>query len=238
LNILARIIIKLRSEKRFFLEQKTGWIKKGEDDIPKYVLKKYLPDNPVIIDCGAHVGSDAIELSRIFPRARIYCFEPVSDIFNKLQHNVRKYPNIDCFQIALSLKNGKNKMFISSGGSDGSSSLNRPKDHLEDHPTVDFNTEEEVLTRTLDSWAENNNISAVDFLWLDMQGHEFSMLSNSLTILPTVKAIHSEVSIKQAYENTMLFTEYKAWLGSKGFVVVKEAIPAGSDMGNVLFVRK
>jgi len=129
-------------------------------------------------------------------------------------------------------------MFISSGGSDGSSSLNRPKDHLEDHPTVDFNTEEEVLTRTLDSWAENNNISAVDFLWLDMQGHEFSMLSNSLTILPTVKAIHSEVSIKQAYENTMLFTEYKAWLGSKGFVVVKEAIPAGSDMGNVLFVRK
>jgi FkbM family methyltransferase len=238
LNILSRIIIKLRSEKRFFLEQKTGWIKKGEDDIPKYVLKKYLPDNPVIIDCGAHVGSDAIELSRIFPRARIYCFEPVSDIFNKLQHNVRKYPNIDCFQIALSLKNGKNKMFISSGGSDGSSSLNRPKDHLEDHPTVDFNTEEEVLTRTLDSWAENNNISAVDFLWLDMQGHEFSMLSNSLTILPTVKAIHSEVSIKQAYENTMLFTEYKAWLGSKGFVVVKEAIPAGSDMGNVLFVRK
>lgn len=238
MNILSRIIIKLRSEKRFFLEQKTGWIKKGEDDIPKYVLKKYLPDNPVIIDCGAHVGSDAIELSRIFPRARIYCFEPVSDIFNKLQHNVRKYPNIDCFQIALSLKNGKNKMFISSGGSDGSSSLNRPKDHLEDHPTVDFNTEEEVLTRTLDSWAENNNISAVDFLWLDMQGHEFSMLSNSLTILPTVKAIHSEVSIKQAYENTMLFTEYKAWLGSKGFVVVKEAIPAGSDMGNVLFVRK
>ncbi|MFI5156557.1 MAG: FkbM family methyltransferase [Chitinophagales bacterium] len=238
MNLLSRVKIKLRSEKRFFLEQKWGWVKGGGEDIPKYLLKKYLPSNPVIIDCGAHVGSDAVDLARIFPAANIHCFEPVTEIFQSLQHNTRKYRQIHCHKIALSGEDGKSAMFVSSGHSDGSSSINKPKDHLIDHPGVYFDKKEEVETNSLDNWAVRNKISVVDFLWLDMQGHEFSMLSASSSILPTVKLIHSEVSIKEVYEDSKLYPDYKSWLESKGFGVLIEAIPPGADMGNVLFLRK
>ena len=219
------------------MEQKWGWSAGGPEDIPKYMLKKYLPDNPLIIDCGAHVGADAVELARIFPLGTIHCFEPVGAVFQSLKHNTRKFSNIHNHQLALSNEDGHAKMYISSGGSDGSSSLNRPKDHLQDHPDVLFDRTEEVPMKSLDSWAQMQGIDYIDFLWLDMQGHEFSMLAGSEIILPTVRAIHSEVSVKEAYEHSKLYPEYKAWLEKKGFRVVREAIPAGADMGNVLFIR-
>ena len=76
MNLLEKITLKLSIEKRFFLEQRMGW--KTPDDrynIPKFLLRKYLPADSVIIDCGACDGSDSMELARIFPRAAIHSFE-------------------------------------------------------------------------------------------------------------------------------------------------------------------
>lgn len=239
MGILEKIVRKINIEKKFFLEQKTGWRKPEQPDtIPKYLLKKFLPANPVIIDCGAHVGADAIELARIFPDATIHCFEPVPEIFAGLQHNTRKYDNIKNYNIALSSFNGTSKMYVSSGSSDASSSLNKPKDHLADHPTVYFDNVIEVKTCTLDTWAAEHNIPGIYFLWLDMQGHEYEMLNASPNMLSTVNLIHTEVSTKEAYEKALLYTSFKAWLGVKGFQTAIEAVPAGSDMGNVLFTRR
>lgn len=94
-----------------------------------------------------------------------------------------------------------------------------------------------MKTETLDTWAAKNNIEKVDFLWLDMQGFEFKMLEASNKILPTVKAIYTEVSMKETYTDVLLYTDFKKWAENKDFKVVVEAIPPGTDMGNVLFVR-
>ena len=71
-----------------------------------------------------------------------------------------------------------------------------------------------------------------------MQGYELKMLSASKKILDTVKVIHTEVSTKETYINVGLYRDYRAFLESKGFELILEAIPNGWDMGNVLFVRK
>ena len=178
-----------------------------------------------------------MELAKLFPTATIYDFEPVPVIFENLKRNVRRYKNIHCFQLALSNSNGAASMFISSGQSDASSSLQKPKDHLTDHPAVDFKEVQQVPTRTLDTWALENNIQAIDFLWLDMQGHEYEMLYASPQILSTVRLIHTEVSVKETYENALTYAPFKQWLESKGFKALIEAIPPGSDMGNVLFIK-
>lgn len=226
-------------ERRFLLEQKWGLRKTPNPHaIPKYVLRKYLPDNVAIIDCGAHVGADSVELARIFRRGKVYSFEPVPALFQLLVRNSRKYSNIHCYQLALGNMNGTTKMFVSSGGSDGSSSLLPPTGHLVDHPDVHFKETTEARTITLDAWAAENNIQQIDFLWLDMQGFEFQMLQASTKILPTVKAIHTEVSTRETYKGAVLYGDLKQWLGGQGFEVVTEAIPPGTDMGNVLFVRK
>ena len=238
-DLFDKIILKSRIEADFYLIQKLGWKRpRSGEIIPKYILKRLLPQNPVIIDCGAHVGADSLELSRMFPEGTVHAFEPVPHIYNMLQHTIRKRKNIRTHQLALSSSNGTASMYISSGDSDASSSLNKPAAHLEDHAGVKFESAIEVQTVTLDDWAAAENINRVDFLWLDMQGHELEMLKASRKILPTVKAIHTEVSMKQTYEGVTTYDAYSKWLTEAGFELYKEAIPANIDMGNALFVRK
>lgn len=204
--------------------------------ISKKVIKNYLPFKPVIIDCGAHIGTDTIELAKI-PGSKIYAFEPVKEIFKQLVSNTKNCPNIHCFNVALNDFDGEADMYVSSGDSDGSSSLMKPKDHIVDHPDVLFNEVEKVKCKTLDSWAKENNVKRVDMLWLDMQGAEQKMLEASTVILDTVAIIHSEVSIRETYEGVQDYKVYKRFLEHKGFKVLVQAIPDGYDMGNVLFVK-
>ena len=238
MNLLQKIILKLKIEFRFYTEQKFGIIKPNRFNIPKYLLKKYLPANPVMVDCGAHIGEDSVELARLFPKGTVYSFEAVPDVFKKLKHTIRRFKNIVCYNIALSDKTGVSDIYVSSGSYDGSSSLLQPVKHLEDHPDVTFNEVLPVNTITLDEWASQNAIKKVDLLWLDMQGYEYYMLKGSSAIFPQVDVIHTEVSTRETYSNVIRYEEIKEWLEQKGFGEVYKALPEGADMGNVLFVRK
>ena len=206
--------------------------------ISKVVLKKYLPINPVIIDCGAHDGSDSVELAKIFIKGIIHSFEPVEELYSRLKKKAEKYNNIYSYQIALADKNGIMDFYISEGSSDASSSLLKPEEHLKDHPGTFFKNTVSVATNTLDSWAHKNDILKVDMLWLDMQGYELNMLKASEFILGTVSVIHTEVSTKETYKGVAQYKEYRSFLESKGFELLLEAIPKGWDMGNALFLRK
>jgi FkbM family methyltransferase len=222
----------------YFLKKKFNFQILHSDTINKNYILKFLPKNPIIIDAGAHVGGDSIEMIRFFPGSTVHAFEPVPEIFETLKYNTRKFKRIFCYPLALSNKSGENNLNISSGSSDGSSSFLRPKGHLKDHPDVFFTREIKVKTLTLDDWAEINCIKKIDFLWLDMQGFELEVMKASPLILSTVQVIHLEVSTRETYESVPLYNEVKDWLISQDFRVEIEAIPLGWDMGNVLFVRK
>ena len=143
--------------------------------IDKTCFLEFLPTNPVIIDCGAHVGIDTIELAKIIG-SKIYAFEAVEDVYAKLLINTSNISNISCFNLALNSYDGTADFFVSSGSSDGSSSLLKPKEHITDHPDVYFEKIHKVACRKLNTWASENKIATVDMLWLDMQGAEQQML--------------------------------------------------------------
>jgi FkbM family methyltransferase len=219
------------------LFEKFGLPKVLNEKISKVVLKKYLPTYPVIIDCGAHDGSDTVELAKMFKGATIHAFEPVGNLFNKLKQRPNPNNNIQYYQLALADKNGIMDFNLSEGRSDASSSLLLPITHLKDHPDTTFNNKTLVQTMTLDSWAMKYQVEKVDLLWLDMQGYELQMLKESQFILDTVSVIHTEVSTRETYKGVVLYEEYRIFLEEKGFRVIEEAIPEGWDMGNVLFLR-
>lgn len=205
--------------------------------IPMDIIKKYLPTSPTIVDCGAHIGIDTIELAKI-PGSIVYAFEPIKELFDQLVFNTKSYKNISCFNIALNEFDGEAEMYVSSGESDGSSSLLKPKEHVVDHPNVLFDKIINVKCKKIDTWAKDNNVDQIDMLWLDMQGAEQKMLMASSKIINTVSVLHTEVSVHETYEGVESFKIYKEFLKQKGFKVVMKAIPNGYDMGNVLFVRK
>ncbi len=236
-RLIDKILLKLKIEWSFLKKRFNQTIVKSET-INKNYIRQFLPANPVIIDAGAHVGGDSIEMCRLFSGSKVHSFEPVPAIFQLLKHNTRKFTRITCHTIALSNKNGEQVMHVSSGASDGSSSFLQPKEHLKDHPDVFFNQDITVQTITLDDWAAKQGIEQVHLLWLDMQGFELEVLKVSSVILPKVNAIHMEVSTRPTYEGVPLYNEVKTWMEANGFHVQVEAIPKGWDMGNVLFVRK
>lgn len=203
--------------------------------IPKLHLRRFLPLNPVVVDAGAHIGVDTVEMSWLWRKGRIFAFEPVPDLFAQLQANTRDRSNVRCFPLALGERAGESTMFVSTGASDASSSLLRPTGHLADLPEVRFDQQIKVRTITLDAWAQEQGLSAVDLLWLDMQGYELSVLRASPRILQTVRAIHMEVSEHEQYAGAPLYSEVRQWLSEQGFQVKCEALQGGG--GNVLFLR-
>ena len=206
-------------------------------EIPKSYVKKFLPSNPLIVEGGAHIGKDTLEMAEIWPGGKIFAFEPVPSLHTQLVAKTRTVNNVHCYPVALSDFTGSTTMYVSSGDSDGSSSLLMPKEHIYEHPNVRFSEKIQVETITLDEWADKQGIDHVDFLWLDMQGHELAVLKASPRMLGSARAIHTEVSLKETYKGVPLYPEFRHWMENKGFKVIREALP-WPDMGNVLFVNR
>jgi FkbM family methyltransferase len=204
--------------------------------IPKKFFVQFLQKNPIILEAGAHKGKDTVEMAMLWSGGTIHAFEPVPVLFKKLKNNTRNLKNVHCYQLALGNKQGTEIMYLSSGASDGSSSLLPPKEHLNIFPTVYFDEQLQVTTITLDGWARSNNIYKIDFMWLDLQGMELNVLKSGKNILQTVTAIYTEVSSIEAYKDQTLYTDLKEWLKSNGFSIEREVVDKGG--GNVLFIRK
>jgi 2-O-methyltransferase len=205
--------------------------------VPKSYIATYLPCNPTIVEAGAHTGQDTVELATMFPEGRVFAFEPVPDLFKKLVRTTRRLRNVTPCLMALAHSDGILKLNVSEGGSNASSSILKPKRHLEIHPEVEFKNSIEVKGITLDRWATENEIERVDFLWLDLQGAELAVLKAAPRILQNTSAIYMEVSLIETYEGCPLYAEVRGWLEARGFVVDREELP-WVDGGNVLFVRQ
>ncbi len=210
--------------------------KKNDEFFVLDIIKKIIPSDPVIIEAGAHIGSDSARFANIWKNSRIFAFEPVPDVYKQLVSNTLPYKNIVTVPLALSDSNGETNMYISSGRSDASSSLLAPKEHLEVHPDVQFNDVIKVQTITLDDFCAKNGILHIDFMWLDMQGYELPMLMSSKKMIQHISVIYSEVSLIETYEGVSTYEKYKKWMENAGFKVHKEYFP-WKDMGNVLFVK-
>lgn len=199
-------------------------------------LRASLGDEPTIVEAGAHSGLDTVCLSRLFRGATVHAFEPVPDLYARLTRRTKGLANVRTYNSALGARSGQAILHLSGGSSDGSSSLRRPTGHLELHPRVTFAATLQVPCVSLDDWARENGIAKVDLLWLDLQGLELDVLSASSLVLPTVKAIYTEVSLQEMYEGACLYPDYRRWLEGQGFEVVAEDL-RWVDMGNVLLAR-
>ncbi len=63
------------------------------------IINNYLPDNAVILDIGANIGSHSVYWALERHAKKIYAFEPFADTFLILQANVRLNSLEDCIQI-------------------------------------------------------------------------------------------------------------------------------------------
>ena len=78
-------------------------------------------------------------------------------------------------------------------------------------------TEEVELTSLFD-FLSSENISDVDILKLDLQGHELQAIKGMAEFINSVKLIFIEVQFLEIYKDTPLFSEVETYLREKGFM--------------------
>lgn len=203
---------------------------------------KYLPENPIIVEAGANDGTDTLNLSRLWPLAKIYAFEPYPRAYHKLKARTVSNPMISTYPIALGTKIGVTDFYVSRNPQwhtddtdpGSASSFLPPSKSIWPEPLTFFKEIISVPVTTLDAWARQQGVKNVDFLWLDMQGSEGIMLKESPEILDTVKLIQTEYGIKPYYEGSMVFSDLTAFLESKGFKLIYSI---GDVFGDAFYLR-
>lgn len=208
------------------------------------IVSRYIPEQAIIVEAGAFDGNDTKQLSKKWPQGIIHTFEPVPTIFKLLESNTITFPNIRRHQIALSTDNGFATFYVSEkpsapGKPFQAGSLHKPKERLSWSP-VRYPDTIMVPTVTLDNWAQQHGITHIDFLWLDLQGHELPVIKAAPHIMSTVKVLYTEVNFGQAYEDQHTYADIKTWLEQQEFIEIGRDFVDQQKwfFGNVLFVRK
>lgn len=134
----------------------------------------------VTIDVGAHVGFYAMIAGLSNPRGRVYAFEPVPAVWQRLMINLslNQLPNVSAFPLAVGLHTGRSPIYHVAEGIPSSSSLSQS--FFDGYCTPVSTT---VDTCTLDEFVEEHEIPCVDLVKIDTESTEPDVLTGGLGLL-------------------------------------------------------
>lgn len=198
------------------------------------LYKKYDMNISGIIHIGAHQGWEVDEYINNGIQD-IIMFEPVSENFSILENKLQDAnANITAYQVALGNEEKNVTMYLSDNGLLSSSVL-KPKVHLELHPSVGFPTTEEVEMKRLDSFSEETQ--NFNFINMDVQGYELEVLKGGAETLKHIDYVYCEINRDELYEGNAYVEDLDKFLADYDMERV-ETDWAGTLWGDALYVRR
>ena len=187
-----------------------------------------------IIHIGAHQGQEVREYVENGYQD-IIMFEPLSENFRILEENLKNMnANITAHQVALGNEEKNVVMYLSDNGLLSSSVL-KPKVHLQLHPSVGFPTTEEVEMKRLDSFVEETK--NFNFINMDVQGYELEVLKGGMETLKHIDYVYCEVNRDELYEGNVFIEDLDKFLADYSMERV-ETDWAGTLWGDALYIKK
>ena len=151
---------------------------------------KLIEDEPTIfLDVGANKGNYTKEVLSHYPDLKAYLFEPSKKNIKYLNEEFSDYKNVSIIPSAVSNFKGITKLYSDEEGS-GTASLTKRELLYSD---AEFNLEEEIEVQTLkDFWKSNIDEDYVDYLKIDVEGHEKNVLEGCGDLIKKIKLIQFE----------------------------------------------
>lgn len=176
-----------------------------------YFIKKILCDlcddsiNTVFFDIGANTGGYSLELRKYFSNSEIYCFEPVKSTFDILTKNTEKH-KIKLYNVGFSDRIGTGELFNTVGSANTEIASVYKEVFHEIFKKDDVIASIEFKMDTIDNFCKINNITNIDFLKIDVEGHELSVLKGAQYMLANkhIKIIQFEFNSHNVYSRVFL----------------------------------
>lgn len=141
--------------------------------------RKILPELKVVVIAGAVHDETYVQMAR--PNVMFHMFEPNPVLCQLLRQKVGNRPNVFINQCGLAHEKGTSDYYP-----DTQSCLKRVHDiQSKDAPV-------KIPLRTLDDYCEEKKIGAIDFLKLDVEGLEVSILMGAKKMMNRIKTIQLE----------------------------------------------
>lgn len=132
-----------------------------------------------VIDIGANSGQFAREVSRIYPKAEIFCFEPFAGAFRELQRWANaQSERVHAINLALAEEPGERIFHLHTEHSTSSSFLENTRLNERYYPFTQKQQDVTVIVNTLDDALSGyqENMRTPILLKLDVQGYEDRVL--------------------------------------------------------------
>lgn len=223
----------------------------GEDFLIKRFLPNYFKDknNITIFDVGANVGNYSLSLINSFPNASIYAFEPNPLTFDLLTEKTKNNKSILCYKIGFSNQKSSSEIFSykSDEVSEHASLYKEVMSEIHNDKSI---SSFQINLETLDEFSKENKIENIDFLKIDTEGHEYSVLSGALNLIKTKSIdviqfefnemnVISRTFLKDFYD--ILYTNYEIYrLDSKKLISLKEYSTANEifQYQNIIAIKR
>ena len=149
-----------------------------------YFLLNHLKPGQTVLDIGAHKGAYTYWMSnRVGELGRVIAFEPQPRLNAYLSLIAKKAPikNIHVESLALSSKEGNATMGVPQDNPSPSASLNQINGETALGITV--------KTTTLDDYVQNHDLSSIDLIKCDVEGHELDVFKSGYETLTQYKPV-------------------------------------------------
>lgn len=197
----------------------------------KDIIKKYNMDISGVIHIGAHYGEEVSNYVNL-GIDNIVLFEPLKENFEVLKNNVSALnANIVGNRVALGNKNQNVNMLLSSNNLESSSVL-KPKIHLDLHPDVIFSGQELVEMKRLDDFLFKN----YNFINMDVQGYEMEVLKGAEKTLENIDYLYCEVNRNEVYEGNAYIEEIDNYLSNYNMRRVETSWWYDGPWGDALYI--
>jgi FkbM family methyltransferase len=193
-----------------------------------------IKSDDVIIDVGANVGIMALQFAKMIPDGKVYAFEPTHYAWNKLQKNISLNPElakrIVTTQSFVSSEDKESADIIAyaSWKVGGAKSNELHPVHLGESKST-----EGVGSVQLDSFVKQQNISRINFIKIDTDGHEFEVLKGARQTISAFKpAVIFEIGLYVMKEKGIDFDFYNDYFSSLGYTLYNSADMRSITMEN------
>ncbi|TQR39132.1 FkbM family methyltransferase [Brevibacillus brevis] len=157
----------------YFMEYYKGYY----EDYVIHPLKKIVQPDHVCLDIGANIGAISLALSYLAPQGKVYAFEPSDVNYPYLLRNLAEnhITNVEPLQLGIADRNGNIHFNDDPRGGGWSYIPHEPE-------AVEKSTQFISCVR-LDDWVEQNMISRIDLIKIDVEGSEVIVLESAMRTL-------------------------------------------------------